>query len=57
MIVNLYAVFDSATGVYDGPIPGQADGSVIRAFSDKAVSDDNAVGQHPECYTLFRVGS
>ena len=37
MKVNLYAVYDSASGIYDGPIPGQSDGQMIRKFSDMAV--------------------
>ena len=56
MIVNLYAVYDRCSGVYDGPIPGQSDGQMIRRFSDMAVGDTE-IGKHPEDYTLFRVGS
>jgi hypothetical protein len=28
---GLYAIFDRASGVYDGPLRGQADGVVISA--------------------------
>lgn len=56
MKVNLYAVFDTASGVYDGPIPGQSDGTVIRGFTDQAQNPETPIGKHPECYTLFKVG-
>ena len=53
---NLYAVIDTASGVYDGPIPGLADGHMIRWFSDMAVNADHPIGQHPEDYSLIKVG-
>jgi hypothetical protein len=53
---GLYAIFDRASGVYDGPLRGQADGVVIRQFCDLAVGDDHPVAQHPEDYTLFKIG-
>ena len=57
MKVNLYAVFDRASGIYDGPIPGQSDGQMIRNFSDMALNADHQIGKHPEDYTLFKVGT
>ena len=57
MIVNLYAVYDTATGIYDGPIPGQSDGQMIRKFSDMAVNAETEIGKHPEDFTLFRMGT
>ena len=32
MKVTLYAVYDSASGVYDGPVPGTADGKMVRSL-------------------------
>lgn len=57
MIKNLYAVIDTASGVYDGPIPGMSDGHMMRAFSDMANNKEHPIGQHPEDYTLIKVGS
>ena len=57
MKVNLYAVYDSASAVYDGPIPGLSDGQMIRKFSDMALNAESEIGKHPEDFTLFRVGS
>ena len=57
MKVNLYAVFDTASGIYDGPIPGKSDGQMVRQFSDMAVNAEHPIGQHPEDYSLIKVGN
>lgn len=57
MRVNLYAIFDSAGRIYDGPIPGQSDGFMNRKFSDLCLNADHDIGKHPHDYTLFHVGS
>ena len=56
MKVKLYAVLDSASGVYDGPVPANADGVALRNFTNMARSDNNAVGKNPECFSIWRVG-
>ena len=53
---NLYAVIDTATGIYDGPIPGHSDAQMARSFSDMAINADHPIGQHPEHYALVKVG-
>lgn len=53
---NLYAIFDTASGVYDGPIPGVSDGHMVRVFSDMANNKDHQIGAHPEDYSLIQVG-
>lgn len=57
MKVNLYAVFDSASAMYDGPIPGKADGHIIRHFSDQAINPDTPIGAHPEDFALVKIGT
>ena len=57
MIVNLYAVYDRASGVYDGPFPGKSDGHIVRGFSDQVKNKDSEIGKHPDDYTLFKVGT
>lgn len=52
---NLYAVLDTASGIYDGPIPMQSDAFAVRAFSDQAVGD-TPIGKHPEDFALIKVG-
>ena len=53
---GLYAIFDTASGVYDGPLRGQADGVVVRQFCDMAAGSEHPVAQHPEDFTLFKIG-
>lgn len=57
MKVSLYAIFDRASGIYDGPFPGQSDGQVVRGFTDMANNPEHNIGKHPEDYTLFKVGT
>ena len=56
MKVKLYAVLDSASGVYDGPVPAQADGVAVRNFTNMALDANTAVGKNPEYFSLWRVG-
>lgn len=56
MIVGLYAVFDRASGVYDGPFPQRADGEAIRNFVNMAKNPDSAVGKNPDDFTLMKIG-
>ena len=53
---NLYAVIDTATGIYDGPIPGHTDAQMARQFGLMAVNAEHPIGQHPEHYALIKVG-
>jgi len=57
MKVNMYAIFDRASGIYDGPHPGRADGEIIRNFSQMCLNADSAIGKAPEDFTLFKVGT
>jgi hypothetical protein len=57
MKLSLYAVIDTASGIYDGPIPGKSDGQMVRSFSDMAVNKDHQIGAHPEDYALIKVGT
>ena len=52
----LYAIFDTASGVYDGPWKARTDAEAIRMFSNIAVDADHPIGQHPEDYSLVQVG-
>ena len=53
---NLYAVIDTASGIYDGPMPVNSDGVAIRSFSDLAVNAEHPIGKHPEHYAMVKVG-
>lgn len=57
MIVKLYAVHDTASGVYDGPVPSGADGVAMRNFTNMARDPNTPIGKNPECFSLWRVGT
>ncbi len=57
MKTNLYAIFDTAAGIYDRMVFAQADGMVTREFQDLCVDAEHPYGQHPEDYSLFRLGN
>ncbi len=56
MKVKLYAVLDSASGVYDVPLPCNADGVAMRNFINMAKDQATLVGKNPECFSIWRVG-
>ncbi len=57
MILHVYSIFDSASGVYDRPFFSVRDASAVRSFSDIAVAADHIIGQHPEDLSLFFIGT
>jgi len=56
MKLNAYTIYDVASGTYMRPFFSGADGEAVRGFKDIATDAEHAVGQHPEDYTLHRVG-
>ena len=56
MKVKLYAIFDVDSGVYDGPFRQISDNVAMRNFGDMCMNEDGPIGQHPECFTLFKIG-
>lgn len=56
MKVNLYAVLDSASAIYDGPVGCNTDGVALRNFVNMASDERSAVGKNPECFSIWRVG-
>ncbi len=57
MKTQIYAIFDTAAGVYQKPFFGLSDGEVKRSFMDVCTSADHPVGKHPEDYSLYRLGN
>jgi hypothetical protein len=57
MKLFVYAVFDRASGIYDRPWPAHSDEAAMRGFGDVCKNPDAPIGQHPEDYTLFRIGT
>jgi len=56
MKVNLYAIYDTAAGIYDKMVFAPADGMVTREFQDLCTNAEHPYGQHPEDYSVFRLG-
>lgn len=56
MRLNIYTIFDQASGSYKRPFAAQADGEVIRIFKDMAMNAEHEIGAHPEDYSLWRIG-
>jgi hypothetical protein len=57
MRLNVYTIFDVASGAYMRPFFLQSDGQAMRAFTDIATDAEHDVGAHPEDYSLFRIGT
>ena len=57
MRINVYAVFDRASGVYDRPWCARSDDEAMRSFGDIARDPKHPIGKHPEDFTLFRIGT
>jgi len=57
MKVQLYAIFDTCSGIYEKPFISTADDVVKRQFQDLAIAADSPVSKHPEHYSLWRLGN
>ncbi len=56
MKLNIYSIFDTASGLYSRPFFTLSDAEAIRSFSDITQDAEHPIGKHPEDYTLFRLG-
>lgn len=56
MKLNIYSIYDTAAGLYSRPFFCQSDAEAIRMFADLSVDAEHPVGNHPEDYSLFRLG-
>lgn len=58
MKINLYALRDNKVGTFNPPVKIQNDAAAIRMFGDMVQRDtDSIVGQHPEDFSLWFVGT
>jgi len=57
MKVQLYAIFDTCSGIYEKPFFHNADDAVKREFQDVVNEKDHAINKHPEHYSLWRLGN
>lgn len=56
MIIKIFAVFDSKADAFNSPFFIMNEGQAIRGFTDAVNDKNNPIGQHPEDYSLFRIG-
>lgn len=56
MDTNVYAVRDTLCKIYLAPTVGDNDSAMIRAFGDVATKGGTPIGDHPEDYTLEKIG-
>ena len=56
MKLNVYSIYDTASGLYSRPFFTMSDAEAVRSFSDIAMDAEHPIGIHPEDYTLFRIG-
>ena len=54
---NIYMIFDSAAQMYIGPLVYRADGEALRDFQQGSMNAETKFGQHPEHFSIYRVGS
>ncbi len=57
MKTNLYSVYDTAAGLYNNPVFARSDGEIMREFQNHCGNEDHPFGQHPEDYSLIRLGN
>jgi len=57
MKLQIYAIFDTCSGLYGSPHFATNDDIVKRDFQDIATGTDNAIAKHPEHYSLWRLAN
>lgn len=57
MITTMYVVFDSCAARYDRPFIAHSDGEATRSFGDVCMDANHPFGQHPEHYSLHKIGT
>ncbi len=57
MKVQLYAIFDTCSGIYEKPFFHTADDAVKREFQDVVNTPDHPINKHPEHYSIWRLGN
>ena len=56
MKLFMFAVYDSASKLYDRPFCCRSEGEALRSFGDIASDAEHPIGKHPEHYSLWEVG-
>lgn len=56
MRLFMYAIYDTASKVYDRPWVARSDAEALRSFGDIANDPQHPIGKHPEHFSCFRIG-
>ena len=54
---QIYAVYDTCSGLYESPHFAMSDDVVRRQFQDICTAADNPISAHPEHYSLWRLAN
>ncbi len=54
---QMYAVYDTCSGLYESPHFAMSDDIVRRQFQDICTAADNPISKHPEHYSLWRLAN
>lgn len=57
MKAQIYAIFDTCSGIYEKPFFHTADDAVKREFQDVVNTPDHPINKHPEHYSIWRLGA
>lgn len=57
MIINVFAIYDTAVNAYSQPYYSHTNGSALRAFADHVNDPNSNVNKHPADYSLFHLGT
>lgn len=57
MKVKLFAIYDSVSGIYDGPSACINEQVALRDFKHMAQDDRTKIGRNPEHFSLWVVGA
>lgn len=57
MLLLMFTIHDSASGVYERPFCSRSEADAVRMFGDVACDADHPIGKHPEHFSLWQVGS
>ena len=57
MIENMFSIYDAKAENYGPPVRALNKATIIRTFTDLANNPQEEIGEHPEDYTLFHLGT
>ncbi len=57
MKTQIYSIFDTASATYQKPTFARTDGEIMREFQNISIDKKHPCGEHPEDYSLFRLGT